>query len=170
MCLCFNADFSSPTDIDTLSVKVEPDADCTTESYKPKLNLKLQSLYSGEENSTNMVILNIKMLSGFVPDAESLKSLQNALLVNRLEPKEDRVLLYIRELPKDTAVNHSLELVQEVPVQSLKPAVVQIYDYYQPSKADTLTSHTTLNTSTETSAHDDTTVFSAAVQKMRSMS
>ncbi|MGL4878699.1 hypothetical protein [Paraclostridium dentum] len=30
--------------------------------------------YSGKENSTNMVILDIKMLSGFVPHPDSLKS------------------------------------------------------------------------------------------------
>ncbi|MGL4878700.1 hypothetical protein, partial [Paraclostridium dentum] len=42
--------------------------------------------------------------------------------------------VFNQQLPKDRPVNHSLELVQEVPVQSLKPAVVQIYDYYQPSK------------------------------------
>ncbi|KAF3693145.1 Pregnancy zone protein C3 and PZP-like alpha-2-macroglobulin domain-containing protein 6 Precursor [Channa argus] len=80
-----------------------------------------------------MVILDIKMLSGFVPHPDSLQSLQHALLVDRVEQKEDHVLVYIRELPKDIPINHSLELVQEVPVQSLKPAVVQIYDYYHPS-------------------------------------
>uniref|UniRef100_A0A671V113 Alpha-2-macroglobulin domain-containing protein n=1 Tax=Sparus aurata TaxID=8175 RepID=A0A671V113_SPAAU len=58
--------------------------------------------YSGKQNSTNMVILDIKMLSGF--------------------------------LTKDIPINHSLQLVQEHSVQNLKPAVVKIYDYYQPSK------------------------------------
>ncbi|KAK2846829.1 hypothetical protein Q5P01_009828 [Channa striata] len=123
----------TPTDVITLSVKAEPEANCTSESHRPKLTLKIQSLYSGKEKSTNMVILDIKMLSGFVPHPESLKSLQRALLVDRVEQKEDHVLVYIRELPKNISINHSLELVQEVPVQSLKPAVVQIYDYYQPS-------------------------------------
>ncbi|MCX7557848.1 hypothetical protein OS187_13710, partial [Xanthomonadaceae bacterium JHOS43] len=80
-----------------------------------------------------MVILDIKMLSGFVPDPESLKRLKGALLVDRIELKDDHVLVYIQELPKGIPINHSLELIQEVPVQNLKPAVVKIYDYYQPS-------------------------------------
>uniref|UniRef100_A0A3B4XCA1 Alpha-2-macroglobulin-like n=1 Tax=Seriola lalandi dorsalis TaxID=1841481 RepID=A0A3B4XCA1_SERLL len=59
--------------------------------------------------------------------------LQGALLVDRVEQKQDHVMVYIRELPKDIDINHSLELIQELPVQNLKPAVVKIYDYYQPS-------------------------------------
>ncbi|XP_067450040.1 alpha-2-macroglobulin-like [Thunnus thynnus] len=122
----------TPADVTTLSVEVKPEADCTSKSTTPKLTLKLKSLYSGKETSSNMVILDIKMLSGFVPDPESLKRLKRALLVDRVEEKEDHVLVYL-ELPKDIPINHSLELVQEVQVQNLKPAVVKIYDYYQPS-------------------------------------
>uniref|UniRef100_A0A7N8WYW9 Alpha-2-macroglobulin-like n=1 Tax=Mastacembelus armatus TaxID=205130 RepID=A0A7N8WYW9_9TELE len=119
----------TPTDVTTLSVEVTPEVDCT-KSHRPKLTLKLQSLYSGKETSTNMVILDIKMLSGFVPDPESLKRLKGALLVDRVEQNEDHVVVYLTEL----------ELIQELPVENLKPAVVKIYDYYQPSKTDTQTS------------------------------
>uniref|UniRef100_A0A3Q3L225 Alpha-2-macroglobulin-like n=1 Tax=Mastacembelus armatus TaxID=205130 RepID=A0A3Q3L225_9TELE len=122
----------TPTDATTLSVEVTPEVDCT-KSHRPKLTLKLQSLYSGKETSTNMVILDIKMLSGFVPDPESLKRLKGALLVARVEQNEDHVLVYITELKKNISVNHQLELIQELPVENLKPAVVKIYDYYQPS-------------------------------------
>uniref|UniRef100_A0A8C9X830 Alpha-2-macroglobulin n=1 Tax=Sander lucioperca TaxID=283035 RepID=A0A8C9X830_SANLU len=123
----------TPADVTTLSVEVKPEADCT--SKRPKLSLTLTSLYSGKESSTNMVILDIKMLSGFVPDPESLNMVSDysALLVDRVEQKEDHVLVYIRELPKDTGINHSLKLIQEHQVENLKPAVVKIYDYYQPS-------------------------------------
>ncbi|XP_030601197.1 alpha-2-macroglobulin-like isoform X2 [Archocentrus centrarchus] len=123
----------TPTDVSTLSVEVKPEVDTTSESPRPKLTLKIKSLYSGKENTTNMVILDIKMLSGFVPDAESLKRLKGAPLVDRAEQTEDRVLVYLRELPKDTPINLSLEIIQELPVDNLKPAVVKIYDYYQPS-------------------------------------
>uniref|UniRef100_A0A3Q1J5E0 Uncharacterized protein n=1 Tax=Anabas testudineus TaxID=64144 RepID=A0A3Q1J5E0_ANATE len=123
----------TPPDVTTLSVEVKPEADCNSESPRPKLTLKLQSLYSGKLDSTNMVILDIKMLSGFVPDSESLKRLKRALFVDRVEEKDDHVLMYIQQLPKDKPINHQLEIVQEIPVQNLKPAVVKIYDYYQPS-------------------------------------
>ncbi|CAI5682498.1 unnamed protein product [Oreochromis niloticus] len=57
--------------------------------------------------------------------------LKRGLLVSPVEPKEDHVLVYLEELSKDTPINHSLEIIQELPVDHLKPAVVQIYNYYQ---------------------------------------
>uniref|UniRef100_A0AAZ1X9T9 Alpha-2-macroglobulin bait region domain-containing protein n=1 Tax=Oreochromis aureus TaxID=47969 RepID=A0AAZ1X9T9_OREAU len=92
----------TPTDVTTLSVKVQLEVDTTSESARPKFSLKIQSLYSGKEKTTNMVILDIKMLSGFSPDPESLKSLKHGLLVSRVEQKEDHVLVYLEELSKDT--------------------------------------------------------------------
>ncbi|XP_075993239.1 alpha-2-macroglobulin-like [Genypterus blacodes] len=124
----------TPAEKTTLSVTVKPAADCnSTDSVRPKVTLRLQSLYEGKEETTNMVILDIKLLSGFVPVPESLRKLRGALLVDRVEEKEDHILMYIQELPTGMAINHSLELMQEVPVQKLKSAVVKIYDYYQPS-------------------------------------
>ncbi|XP_053278102.1 pregnancy zone protein-like [Pleuronectes platessa] len=90
-----------------------------------------------------MVILEIKMLSGFVPDPQSLKELKGALLVDLVEEKEDHVMVYIWELPKDIPINYKLRLIQELSVQNLKPAVVKMYDYYQPSdQAETEYIHT----------------------------
>uniref|UniRef100_A0A4W6FDL3 Alpha-2-macroglobulin-like n=1 Tax=Lates calcarifer TaxID=8187 RepID=A0A4W6FDL3_LATCA len=123
----------TPTDVTTVSVEVKPEANCTSKSHRPKLTLNISSLYSGKETTTNMVILDIKMLSGFTPDSESLKRLRGALLVDHVEQKEDHVLVYMQELPKDIGINHSLEIIQVLPVQNLKSAVVKIYDYYQPS-------------------------------------
>nr|XP_046244328.1 alpha-2-macroglobulin-like [Scatophagus argus] len=121
----------TPADVSTFCVEVKAEANCT--SQRPKLTLKLKALYSGRQSSTNMVILDIKMLSGFVPDPDSLKRLQRAPLVDRVEHNEDHVLVYIQELMKDNPINHMLEFEQRLGVQKLKPAVVKIYDYYQPS-------------------------------------
>uniref|UniRef100_A0A673Y2F1 Alpha-2-macroglobulin-like n=1 Tax=Salmo trutta TaxID=8032 RepID=A0A673Y2F1_SALTR len=68
-------------------------------------------IYNGKELTTNMIIVDLKMLSGFAPDPESLG-----------------------RLPSLLPFNHTLDIIQELPVQNLKPAVVKIYDYYQPSK------------------------------------
>ncbi|XP_068601521.1 alpha-2-macroglobulin-like [Brachionichthys hirsutus] len=132
--------YNIPTPIaaSSLSVAVKTTPTLATTSHRAKLTLKLKSLYSGKESSTNMVILDIKMLSGFVPDSQSLQNLKHALLVDRVDSKEDHVLVYIQELPKDIPIYHTLELRQEFLVEKLKPAVVEIYDYYQPSdKAET---------------------------------
>ncbi|XP_062328744.1 alpha-2-macroglobulin-like isoform X2 [Osmerus eperlanus] len=123
----------TPTDNSTLKIQVIPEIDCSSNALRPRLSLKLQSLYSGKEQTTNMVIVDLKMLSGFVPDPQSLTELKTALLVDRVETKDDHVLMYLRELISGAPINHSLDIIQELPVQKLKPAVVQIYDYYQPS-------------------------------------
>uniref|UniRef100_A0A3Q3LJ00 Alpha-macroglobulin receptor-binding domain-containing protein n=1 Tax=Mastacembelus armatus TaxID=205130 RepID=A0A3Q3LJ00_9TELE len=133
MQLSLHYNIPTPTDVTTLSVEVTPEVDCT-KSHRPKLTLK----YSGKETSTNMVILDIKMLSGFVPDPESLKRLKGALLVDRVEQNEDHVVVYITEVRN--LQWGTIDLIQELPVENLKPAVVKIYDYYQPSKTDTQTS------------------------------
>ncbi|XP_058489894.1 alpha-2-macroglobulin-like [Solea solea] len=118
----------------SVSVKLLVQSDCDSR----KLDLMLTSLYQGKESSTNMVILHIKMLSGFVPDPVSLNALKGALLVNRVEQKEDHVLVYLEELPKDIPIHHTLGIIREQRVENLKPAVVSLYDYYQPSdKAET---------------------------------
>ncbi|XP_056297584.1 alpha-2-macroglobulin-like [Pseudoliparis swirei] len=123
-----------PAAVTTLQAEVTPKADCT--NTRPKLSLMIKTLYSGEENTTNMVILDIKMLSGFVPDPESLKSLKRAIMVDRVDQNGDHVLLYIKELEKDLPIFYRLDLIQELRVGNLKPAVVKIYDYYQPSDQD----------------------------------
>ncbi|XP_046891858.1 pregnancy zone protein-like [Hypomesus transpacificus] len=123
----------TPTDSSTLKIQVVPEINCSSNALRPRLSLKLQSLYSGKEQTTNMVIVDLKMLSGFVPDPQSLTQLKTALLVDRVETKDDHVLMYLRELISGVPIYHSLDIIQELPVQKLKPAVVQIYDYYQPS-------------------------------------
>uniref|UniRef100_A0A7N8XSC1 Alpha-2-macroglobulin-like n=1 Tax=Mastacembelus armatus TaxID=205130 RepID=A0A7N8XSC1_9TELE len=117
----------TPTDVTTLSVEL------SELSQSNVTYLWFHCRYSGKQTSTNMVILDIKMLSGFVPDPESLKRLKGALLVDRVEQIEDHVVVYLTELTKNVPVDHQLELIQELSVEKLKPAVVKIYDYYQPS-------------------------------------
>ncbi|XP_070684798.1 alpha-2-macroglobulin-like [Pempheris klunzingeri] len=121
----------TPVDNTTVSVGVTPEANCTSDSQTPTLTLKMRILYNGSELVSNMLILDIKMLSGFVPHPESLKELKHALLVRRVEQKEDHVLVYIHLL-QGLDIIQILKVTQELPVQNLKPAVVKIYDYYQP--------------------------------------
>uniref|UniRef100_A0A668VFC4 Alpha-2-macroglobulin bait region domain-containing protein n=1 Tax=Oreochromis aureus TaxID=47969 RepID=A0A668VFC4_OREAU len=121
---------TTPTDVTTLSVEVKSEIDATSESRR-NLTLTIKSLYSGKENTTNMVILDIKMLSGFENVVSS--QLKGAPLVDRVEQTEDHVLVYLQELPKDMPKNYSLTIIEELRVENLKPAVIKIYDYYQPS-------------------------------------
>uniref|UniRef100_A0A096LVI2 Alpha-2-macroglobulin-like n=1 Tax=Poecilia formosa TaxID=48698 RepID=A0A096LVI2_POEFO len=122
-----------PPNATTMNVEVLPEYNS---SHRPhKVTLRLVSQYNGEAASTNMVILDIAFLSGFIPDPQSLKNLEGAQLVDRVEHKEGHVVVYLPELTKGAPVNHSLVLLQQIPVQNLKPAVIALYDYYQPSNS-----------------------------------
>ncbi|CDQ93586.1 unnamed protein product [Oncorhynchus mykiss] len=72
------------------------------------------------------------MLSGFSPDPDSLGRLRGSSQVDRVDIKDDHVLMYLTELTS-LPFHITLDIIQELPVQNLKPAVVKIYDYYQPS-------------------------------------
>ncbi|KAM4589342.1 alpha-2-macroglobulin-like protein 1 [Fundulus diaphanus] len=97
------------------------------------VTLKFKSLYKGHRSYTNMVVLDIEIPSGFTPLPESLWNLKKGALVSNIEYKNGHVYVYLRELHKDIAVFHELELIQEYEVQQLKQSTVSIYDYYCPS-------------------------------------
>ncbi|KAK5617052.1 hypothetical protein CRENBAI_016536 [Crenichthys baileyi] len=120
-----------PPDATTMSVEVLPEYDSSHKT--PKVTLRLILQYNGKEASTNMVILDIALLSGFIPDPQSMKNLEGAHLVDRVEHKNGHVVVYLKELMKAVPVNLSLVLQQQIPVQNLKPAVIALYDYYQPT-------------------------------------
>ncbi|KAG9265131.1 alpha-2-macroglobulin-like [Astyanax mexicanus] len=124
--------YNIPTPIvpSTLSVKVEADANCT-KSFGYTLSTVFTVKYDGALNYTNMVIVDIKILSGFTADPTSLK---NHPLVERVDTKDDHVILYLKALLKNIPVTYQLHIKQVLPVKNLKPAVIKVYDYYQPSK------------------------------------
>uniref|UniRef100_A0A3P9IP72 Alpha-2-macroglobulin-like n=1 Tax=Oryzias latipes TaxID=8090 RepID=A0A3P9IP72_ORYLA len=121
--------------IKTLSVEVDVEAECSAVSQGHKLTLHLKSLcVSHKQILTNMIILDIKVLTGFVPVKDSLMNLKTSFMVDSVEEKQDHIFIYIRELRPWEVITNKLKLVQQLPVQNLKPALVKIYDYYQPSK------------------------------------
>ncbi|XP_036817295.1 alpha-2-macroglobulin-like isoform X3 [Oncorhynchus mykiss] len=123
----------TPTDSTTLSIQVKTEVDCNSNSLRPRVTLNLESQYSGKELTTNMIIVDLKMLSGFAPDPDSLARLRRSFQVDRVDTEDDHVLMYLTELPSLLPLKHTLDIIRELPVQNLKPAVVKIYDYYQPS-------------------------------------
>ncbi|MCI4385792.1 hypothetical protein PGIGA_G00054840 [Pangasianodon gigas] len=77
-----------------------------------------------------MIIVDIKLLSGFTADPGELK---NQILVERVDSKDDHIIMYIKELQRNIPINYELHITQVLPVKNLKPAVIKVYDYYQTS-------------------------------------
>nr|NP_001188334.2 uncharacterized protein LOC562067 precursor [Danio rerio] len=127
---CF---YNIPTPITvskTLSVVAKVTGNC--QAAPVNLMLTFTVKYTGPKPTTNMVLVDIKVLSGFTADTSLLGSPPNFTpFVQRVESDGDHVLVYLQEVPKGVPVTFSIQLTQAVAVQNLKPAVIYIYDYYQ---------------------------------------
>uniref|UniRef100_A0A8C2KZM5 Alpha-macroglobulin receptor-binding domain-containing protein n=1 Tax=Cyprinus carpio TaxID=7962 RepID=A0A8C2KZM5_CYPCA len=132
---CF---YNIPTPIKvarTLSVKAKVTGDC--QPLGANLILSFTVTYDGPKSSTNMVIVDIKLLSGFMADTSPLGSPPNSFapLVEQVDARDDHVLVYLKEVSKCNPMSYNLQLKQVLAVNNLKPAVINVYDYYQPSDA-----------------------------------
>ncbi|XP_016300271.1 ovostatin-like [Sinocyclocheilus anshuiensis] len=97
---CF---YNIPTPIKasrTLSIEVKVARDCKVRGADLMLNITVK--YNGAKPTTNMVIVNVKLLSGFTADTSLLGSPLDtfAPLVQRVDTGDDHVLVYLKEVPK----------------------------------------------------------------------
>ncbi|KAI2656210.1 Pregnancy zone protein [Labeo rohita] len=72
------------------------------------LDVILDVMYTGTQDSSNMVIVDMKLLSGFKLEPSSLDAVQ-----------------------KTKVFRQTLRIKQIFSVKNLKPAVIKVYDYYQ---------------------------------------
>ncbi|XP_059112905.1 pregnancy zone protein-like [Peromyscus eremicus] len=86
--------------------------------------------YTGERPSSNMVIVDVKMVSGFIPVKPSVKKLQTQPNIQRTEVNTNHVLVYIEKLTNQI-LSFSFLVEQDIPVKNLKPAPIKVYDYYE---------------------------------------
>ncbi|XP_058601047.1 alpha-2-macroglobulin-like [Onychostoma macrolepis] len=126
----------TPSETKTLSIDAKIEGDCKTLGQNFILNFTVK--YHGPQEATNMLIVDIKLLSGFTADTSSLRmpfgsAVRAQMNVERVDTKEDRVIVYLTEIPKHISMNYKMKMKQVLPVKNLKPAVVKVYDYYQTS-------------------------------------
>ncbi|XP_054019931.1 ovostatin-like [Dryobates pubescens] len=96
-----------------------------------QFDIVLTSSYTGKRTSSNMVIIDVKMLSGFVPVKSSLDKLVAGHAVMQVETKKNHVLLYLENISQKKRKEITFSVEQDFIVTSPKPAAVQIYDYYE---------------------------------------
>ncbi|XP_042627022.1 alpha-2-macroglobulin-like isoform X2 [Cyprinus carpio] len=124
----------TPTEDKTLRIDAKLEGDCK-KTFGQYLLLNFTVNYNGPQERSNMVIVDIKLLSGFTADTSLLepRRLSRTSLVERVDSKDDHVIGYLKEVPKNIPVNLQIKLKQVLPVKNLKPAVIKVYDYYQTS-------------------------------------
>ncbi|CAM2097443.1 unnamed protein product [Caretta caretta] len=112
-----------------LNVKTAPE-ECNHAARK-YFDLNVQVSYVGDRESSNIALIEVTMLSGFVPLKKSVKKLEKMPLVKKTEVQPGEVTIYLEELDK-SPLSFTISVKQEIEVQNLKPATVTVYDYYQP--------------------------------------
>ncbi|XP_050576186.1 alpha-1-macroglobulin-like [Bombus affinis] len=126
--LKYNVPHSTGSDAFDLSVRarsVSHGNECSLQE------ITICARYKLADEESNMALLEIGMISGYVPDRASLHLLLDpSSKVKRFEEDQDTMTIYFDKLTgQNTCV--SFRIIQEYFVDHLKPANVRLYDYYQ---------------------------------------
>ncbi|XP_051470000.1 alpha-2-macroglobulin-like protein 1 isoform X3 [Apus apus] len=103
------------------------------DGVRKQLDMHVSVSYVGDRETSNMALVDVEMLSGFIPLKTSVKELEKIPVVKKTEIKPDKVTIYLEELGK-TSLKLNFSVEQDVEVQNLKAAIVHVYDYYKPDE------------------------------------
>ncbi|NXT25668.1 A2ML1 protein, partial [Syrrhaptes paradoxus] len=123
----------------TFAVSVQ--TECTTPNAT-QFPVTILARYTGNRVSTNMVLIQVELLSGYSPMASSLEELKKMPLVKKVESEADRVILYLEELTRHPHT-YTLLVQQDIQIKDHKPANIKVYDYYMPGEFRCCTGETT---------------------------
>uniref|UniRef100_A0A452R4H1 Alpha-2-macroglobulin n=1 Tax=Ursus americanus TaxID=9643 RepID=A0A452R4H1_URSAM len=112
-----------------LEVQTVPET-CDGPKAHTSFQISLNVSYIGSRPVSNMVIIDAKMVSGFIPLKPTVKMLERSNHVSRTEVSNNHVLIYLDKVTNQT-LSLSFRVLQDVPVRELKPAIVKVYDYYE---------------------------------------
>ncbi|OWK54539.1 Alpha-2-macroglobulin-like protein 1 [Lonchura striata] len=112
----------------TFAVSVQ--TECTVPDAS-RFPVTIRARYTGNRVSTNMVLIQVELLSGYSPVAGSLEELKKMPLVKKVESKAGQVVLYLEELTRQPQT-YTFLVEQDMQVKDHKPANIKIYDYYMP--------------------------------------
>lgn len=115
----------------SFNVSTEPST-CTHASQK-RFDVHVDVSYSGHRKNTNMALIMIQHVSGYVPVKDSVKKLEKNPLVERTEITNQNISIYLSKLTHDH-VSLKFAMEQEVHVEHLQPSVAAILDYYDPDE------------------------------------
>ncbi|XP_028943147.1 alpha-2-macroglobulin-like protein 1, partial [Antrostomus carolinensis] len=126
--LYYNTPPPKTEEVFVLDVETVP-RDC--DGVRKQLDIHVSVSYVGDRETSNMALVEVEMLSGFIPVMTSVKELEKIPLVKKTEVKPDKTTIYLEELSQ-TSVKLNISVEQDVEVQNLKAATVHVYDYYKP--------------------------------------
>ncbi|XP_010853776.1 PREDICTED: LOW QUALITY PROTEIN: ovostatin homolog 2-like [Bison bison bison] len=102
----------------------------SSDVFQSNFDLTVTLRYTGTHSNSNMVLVDVKMLSGFTPVMSSIEELENNGQVMKSEFKNDHVLFYLENV-SDTAKSFTFSVEEINHVANIQPAPVIVYDYYE---------------------------------------
>ncbi|NXQ99327.1 A2ML1 protein, partial [Sagittarius serpentarius] len=120
-----------PPSVGTFDLRVETEPGECTGDARARFRLLLRARYTGERPATNMVVIEAKLPSGYIPDKSSMVELRRQKLVKKVEVQPDQVTIYLDQLMKEEEETFAFTATQDFPVRNLQPATVTLYDYYE---------------------------------------
>ncbi|NXL46178.1 A2ML1 protein, partial [Podilymbus podiceps] len=119
-----------PPSVGTFDLRVETEPGECRGDASTCFRLLLRARYTGERPATNMVVIEAKLPSGYIPDKSSVVELKRQKLVKKVEVQPDQVTIYLAQLRKKEET-FAFTATQDFPVRNLQPATVTLYDYYE---------------------------------------
>ncbi|KAB7508100.1 Alpha-2-macroglobulin-like protein 1 [Armadillidium nasatum] len=110
-----------------VTTKTEPDKGCKTK------RIEVCSSYLLPDKKSNMAIIEIDLVSGYIPEKANLKQIigYGTGLFKRYEVDGSKVTIYVDEFSPEV-ICVSLRILREIDVENPKPGTVKVYDYYKP--------------------------------------
>ncbi|XP_051867675.1 CD109 antigen isoform X2 [Pristis pectinata] len=99
----------------------------------------------GNSSSTGMVLMEVGMLSGFVPEIDGI---QTNDLIKKVEFEDGAVSLYFDSL-NETKVCVTIPVIRDSKVANAQDAVVSIFEYYEPGRRAVRTYNSKVMSSTD---------------------
>ncbi|XP_009685486.2 alpha-2-macroglobulin-like protein 1 [Struthio camelus] len=122
-----------PRTTTTFTLRVDTQLTNCSQANMRVLTIHILVSYAGSRITSNMVIVEISLLSGFILSPGSRMLLQHKTIVKKIEAKADVVFIYLEKL-SDESQTFILQLEQIIAMKNLKPASIKVYDYYQPEE------------------------------------
>uniref|UniRef100_A0A8C9PAL4 Uncharacterized protein n=1 Tax=Spermophilus dauricus TaxID=99837 RepID=A0A8C9PAL4_SPEDA len=102
----------------------------SSDIFQANFDLTVTFKYTGIYNHSIMVLVDVKMLSGFTPILTSIQELENNVQVMKTEVKNDHVLFYMENVP-GIIKSFTFSVEQTNLVYNIQPAPVMVYNYYE---------------------------------------
>ncbi|CAH7422789.1 ovostatin homolog [Phodopus roborovskii] len=100
----------------------------SSDVFQKRFDLTVTLRYTGAHESSDMVLVDVKMLSGFTPVLSSVEELKHNGQVMKTDTKNGHALFYVKDVSRaPTSFTFSVE--QTNIVSNIQPAPVTVYSY-----------------------------------------